>query len=130
MPIRRGSGFTYREGSKTKKNDTLFMTELWNMIDSVLSKEFHSSPPAPTGEGVSNVRWGPLEVYVNYFQPPAPGKYYYNQHIANLKSMMERDGFSFQPNLITMGAGYSDPMAPVLESEVWITRDQVIEPEA
>ena len=95
-----------------------------------LPKKHHNNPPKPTGNGVENVRWAPLDVYVITYNPPNNmNDWYKKQHESKLVQLMERDGFTFKDNMIAMHAGYNSPMARYFTSEVWITKDQVIGPE-
>ena len=94
-----------------------------------MPKKLHSSPPAPTGNGVENVMWAPLDVYVIQYTPSVnmmAMKWVAKQHEAKLVKMMKRDGLSLNPGFIGMTAGYNGPWSTMHKNEVWITADQVI----
>ena len=94
-----------------------------------MPKKLHSNPPVPTGYGVKNVMWAPLDVYVIKYTPSVnmmAMKRLAKQHEAKLVKMMENDGLTLNSNFIGMSAGYNGPWSTMHKNEVWITADQVI----
>ena len=127
--------FQYISGANEKRMKIAMTAPVLSVMNSrqqrqwfYMPKKHHNDAPEPTAFGVENVRWGPLEVYVLSYSPPNNMNNWYKMEAQKkLIAAMMRDGFKLPKNEIVMHAAYNDPWAKVFESEVWITKDQVME---